>query len=152
MLPATICFGVLTILGAIYGGILNSRLNAFCTEFKQKFNNTEIPCKLLINRFSLNDDTALLPSTNFNLSKILPWLTMVLWLLAAFIMLLRCILGADFEIEEIEQYAESSGTALDPEQDTNPNSKVKFNENVRRYSRERIYKPTTQPANASASQ
>lgn len=57
-------------------------------------------------------------------------------------MLARCILGADFDIEEIENYTEAYGTEIDPETEQ-IDTKVKFNDAVRRYSRERIYKPTT---------
>lgn len=65
-----------------------------------------------------------------------------LWLLAGFVMLLRCILGADFEMQEIEQCSEQLGSAFDPEID-HP-SRVKFiDDGIRRYSRERVYKPTT---------
>lgn len=142
MVPAIVCFTILAILSAAYAIVLNNRLDGFCNEFISKFNNKDLPCQLLLNRFSLNNDTAWSPATNFNLCKLLSWLTVILWLLAVLVMLARCILGADFDIEEIENYTEAYGTEIDPETEQ-IDTKVKFNDAVRRYSRERIYKPTT---------
>lgn len=137
VVPAVIFFGVLAICTAIYAALLNSRLNDFCNEFKQKFSNNELPCILLINRFSLNDSTILTSGTNFSLTKGIAYLRIFLWLIAGFVMLLRCMLGADFEIEEVEHCTEQSGTAFEP--------LSKFiDDGIRRYSREKIYRPTTQ--------
>lgn len=66
----------------------------------------------------------------------------MLWILAVLLMLARCILGADFNIEEVENYAEAYGHEVDPEAEQ-LDTKVKFNDAVRRYSKERVYKPTT---------
>lgn len=142
VVPAIVCFTILTIFSAVYAGILNSRLNDFCDEFKSKFKNKNVPCELLITRFSLNDDTAWSPAMNFILCKFFSWLTVLLWLLAALIMLMRCILGADFNIEEVENYIEAYGTELEPDAET-LDTKLQFKDAVRRYSHERIYKPTT---------
>lgn len=143
VIPAVACFSVIAICCAIYAAYLNSRLNSFCNEFKSKFTNNELPCKLLINRFSLNDDTVFEASTNYYSAKGIAYTRIFLWLLAGFIMLLRCILSADFEVEETEYTAEQNGAAFDPQID-HP-SKVKFiDDGIRRYSRDRIYKPTTQ--------
>lgn len=54
----------------------------------------------------------------------------------------RCILGADFNIEEVENYTEAYGADVDPEADQ-LDTKVKFNDTVRRYSHERVYKSPT---------
>lgn len=142
VVPAIVCFSILAIISAAYAIVLNSRLDDFCNEFTSKFNNKDLSCQLLLNRFSFNDDTAWSPATNFNLCKLLSWLTVMLWLLAVLVMLARCILGADFNIEEIENYTEAYDTEVDPEVER-VDTKVKFNDAVRRYSRERICKPTT---------
>lgn len=142
-MPAVVCFALFAVLCSIYAAYLNSRLNGFCHEFKQKFNNAELPCSLLLERFNLNDATTFSVSTNFNLAKSIAYIRIFLWLLAGFIMLLRCILGVDFEIEEVEHCAEQNGAAYDSQND-NP-TKVKFiDDGIRRYSRERVYKPTTE--------
>lgn len=142
VVPAVICFAVLAICCVIYAAYLNSHLNSFCDEFKQKFSNHEIPCDFHINRFSIKDTTVFAPSTNFNLAKCVAYTRIFLWLLAGFVMLLRCILGADFEMHEIENCTEQLGAAFDPE--TELPSRVKFiDDGIKRYSRERVYKPTT---------
>lgn len=134
----------MAIIGVAYAIVLNGRLNDFCNEFKSKFSNKELSCQLLIDRFSLDDDTAWSPGTNFVFCKFFAWLTVILWLLAVLIMLARCILGADFNIEEVENYTEEYSRDFDPaDERLDTNSKVKFNDTVRRYSRERVYKPTT---------
>lgn len=148
VLPAAICFLAIAICGIVYAVVLNSRLNGFCLELKQKFNNTEIPCKVLLNRFSLSDDPILSPARSFSLSKVLPWVSLVLWMLAAIVMLIRCILGADFNVEEVDCYTETTDTATVTEPIT-AGAKVQFDENVRRFSRERVYKPTTEPTSQS---
>lgn len=136
------CFIILAIISATYAIVLNSRLDDFCNEFKSKFNNNALPCQLLVDRFSLSDDTAWSPATNFILCKYFSWLTVILWLLAILVMLARCILGADFNFEDVEHYIEEFGTEIDPEVEQ-LDTKVKFNDTVRRYSHERVYKPTT---------
>lgn len=142
VVPAVICFAVLAICCVIYAAYLNSRLNGFCDEFKQKFSNHEIPCDFHINRFSIKDTTVLAPATNFNMAKSVSYARIFLWLLGGFVMLLRCILGADFEMHEIENCTERVGAAFDPETDLP--SRVKFiDDSIKRYSRERVYNPTT---------
>lgn len=127
----------------IYAAYLNSHLNAFCDEFKQKFSNNEIPCSLLLNRYSINDTTAFSPDTNFQMAKTIAYFRIFVWLLSGFVMLLRCILGADFEMHEVEYCAEQRGLAFDPQ--TDEQSCVKFiDDGIRRYSRERVYNPTTE--------
>lgn len=141
MVPAVVCFAVLAICCVIYAGYLNSHLNGFCDEFKQKFSNYEIPCEFLLDRYSMKDTTAFSASTNLNMAKSVAYLRIFLWLLAGFVMLLRCILGADFEMHEIEHCTEQLGSAFDPESEAN---RVKFiDDGIRRYSRERVYNPTT---------
>lgn len=55
---------------------------------------------------------------------------------------MRCVLGADFEMQEVEYCTQQSGMAFDPEID-DPN-RVKFiDDGIRRYSKERVYRPTT---------
>lgn len=148
VVPAVISFGVLAICCSIYAAYLNSALNDFCDEFKAKFYNTRLSCKLLIERFSMNDSTLYVAGTNFNMCKAFAYLRIFLWLFAGFIMLLRCMLGADFELEEVEYSTERNGAAFEPLAE-NPNSKVKFiDDGIRRYSRERVYKPTTQSTSA----
>lgn len=123
--------------------MLNNRLNNFCLQIKEKFSTTGIPCTLLIDRFSLNDaDTAFMPSTNFNLSKSFPWLVAFLWAIAALIMLVRCVLGADFELEEVEHYNELTGSALEP---SVPKSKVQFDDKIQNYTKETTYTPAKRP-------
>lgn len=143
VVPAVLCFAIFAILCAVYAAYLNSRLNGFCKELKEKFTNEELPCTLLLNRFSLNDETAFNVAINFNLTKSIAYIRIFLWLLAGFIMLLRCILGADFECEEIEHRTEQDGAAFDADNDLP--AKVKFiDDGIRRYERERVYKPTTE--------
>lgn len=142
-MPAVVCFGILAICCVIYAAYLNSQLNAFCDELKQKFTNHEIPCDVLLKRFSIKDDTIYNPDTNFNMAKTVAYVRIFLWLLAGFVMLLRCILGADFEMQEVEFSTEQRGSAFDPQAEEQ--SRVKFiDDGIRRYSRERVYKPTTE--------
>lgn len=142
VVPAVVTFGVFAILCVIYAAYLNSQLNDFCDEFKQNFSNDEISCKVLLNRFSLNDNTAFHPDINYNMAKTIAYIRIFLWLLAGFVMLLRCILGVDFEMQEVEYSAEQKGSAFDPQSDS---SRVKFiDDGIRRYSRDRVYKPTTE--------
>lgn len=90
----------------------------------------------------MKDTTAFDPSTNFNMAKSVAYIRIFLWLLAGFVMLLRCILGADFEMHEVEHCAEQLGSAFDPQSEQA--SRVKFiDDGIRRYSRERVYNPTT---------
>lgn len=140
VLPAAICFLVLAIISLVYAVIITNRLSDYCDEFHKKLNNTAIPCTLLVNRFSLNEKTLLLPSTNLNLSRMLAWLTAVLWTMAFLVMVVRCVIGADFELEEVERYAEGRGTTLD-QQPNSPKSRVKFHDDGYNYSKESAYKP-----------
>lgn len=81
--------------------------------------------------------------TNFHLAKTTAYVRIFLWLLAGFVMLLRCILGADFEMQEVEYCTEQKGSAFDPQ--TEEQSNVKFiDDGIRRFSKERVYKPTTE--------
>lgn len=57
-------------------------------------------------------------------------------------MMARCILGADFNFEDVENYTEAYDAEIDPDAEE-LDTKVKFNDTVRRYSHERVYKPTT---------
>lgn len=91
----------------------------------------------------MKDDTVFSVDVNFNLAKTVAYVRIFLWLLAGFVMLLRCILGADFEMQEVEHCTEQRGEAFDPE--TDEPSRVKFiDDSIQRVSRERIYKPTTE--------
>lgn len=148
VVPAAICFLAIAICGTIYAVMLNHRLNDFCIELKQKFNNTDVPCKVFLNRFSLNDDTVLSPAKNFTLSKILPWISLVLWLIAVIVMLVRCILAADFNVQEVDCCTETTDTATASEALT-IGSKVKFDDSERRYSNDKIYKDLSIPATQS---
>lgn len=139
-MPAAICFFILAIVSIVYAVIITSRLGDFCDELKKRLNNTELPCTLLVDRFSLSENTLLQPSTNLNLSRMLAWLTAVLWVMAFLVMLLRCILGADFELEEVEHYAEGHGTTLD-QQPNSVTSRVKFHDDGFNYSKESSYRP-----------
>lgn len=142
VVPAVVSFAVLAICCVVYAAYLNSHLNSFCSEFKQKFSNHEIPCQFLLNRFSMKESTTFEPATNFNMTKSVAYIRIFLWLLAGFVMLLRCILGADFELHEVEHCTEQLGSAFDPQ--SNHPSRVKFiDDGIRRYSRERVYNPTT---------
>lgn len=76
-------------------------------------------------------------STNFYLVKIVAYVRTILWLVVVLVMLLRCILHADFNVEELEQ---RNGSAADGDADSV--SRVKFI--VRKNSRDLVYKPTTQ--------
>lgn len=105
VVPAVVCFGISAICCCVYAAYLNSALNSFCDEFKYKFTNHEIPCRLHLNRFSIRDDTALTAANNFHTAKSVAYIRIFQWLLAGFVMLLRCILGADFEMQEIEYCA-----------------------------------------------
>lgn len=126
----------------IYGAYLNSHLNSFCDELRKKFTYNDLSCSLLIDRFSMKDDSIFVASTNYYMAKSVAYIRIFLWLFAGFVMLLRFILGADFELEEVEYCAEQSGSAFDPQGES---SKVKFiDDGIRRYSREKVYKPTTQ--------
>lgn len=140
VLPAAICFFILAIVSAVYAYFLTDRLSGFCDEFKKHFNNSAIPCTLLVDRFSLNENTLLAPSTNLNLSRMLAWLTVVLWIMAFLVMIIRCILGADFELEEVEHYAEGRGATMDHQPNT-PTSRVKFHDDGYNYSKESTYRP-----------
>lgn len=87
----------------------------------------------------MNDATMFDVNVNFNIAKTVAYVRIFFWLLAAFVMLLRCILGADFEMQEVEYCTEQ---AFDP-QSEEP-SRVKFiDDSIRRESRERVYNPTT---------
>lgn len=55
-------------------------------------------------------------------------------------MLVRCIIGADFELEEVEHYAEGRGTTLDQQPNTTT-SRVKFHDDGFNYSNESAYRP-----------
>lgn len=142
VIPAVICFGILAICCVIYAAYLNNQLNAFCNELKENFNSNEIPCNLLMKRFSMRDDTIFNVDVNFNVAKTVAYVRIFLWLLSGFVMLLRCILGADFEMQEVEYATEQLGTTFDPQ--TDEPSRVKFiDDSIRRDSLERVYKPTT---------
>lgn len=143
VVPAVITFGVTAILCCIYAGYLNSQLNSFCDEFKKKFTNNEVPCRVHLNRFSIKDDTAFTAANNFYMTKSIAYIRIFQWLLAGFVMLLRCILGADFEMQEVEYCTEQRGLAFDPQ--TDHPSRVKFiDDGKKRYSKERVYQPTTE--------
>lgn len=132
----------MAIFCVIYAAYLNSYLNDFCDQIRQKFGNHDISCGLLIDRFSIKDTTVFAASTNYNMAKCVAYARIFLWLLAGFVMLLRCILGADFEMQETEQCTEQLGSAFDP--DTEYPSRVRFiDDGIKRFSRERVYKPTT---------
>lgn len=91
----------------------------------------------------MKDETIFNVDVNFNVSKTVAYVRIFLWLLSGFVMLLRCILGADFEMQEVEYCTEQLGSALDPQ--TEEASRVKFiDDSIRRESRERVYKPTTE--------
>lgn len=93
-------------------------------------------------RFSMRDETIFRVDVNFNVAKTIAYVRIFLWLLAGFVMLLRCILGADFEMQEVEYCTEQLGTTFDPQ--TDEPSRVKFiDDGIKRDSRERVYKPTT---------
>lgn len=142
VVPAVVSFALLAICCVIYAAFLNSQLNSFCSEIKEHFTNHEIPCEFLLNRFSMQDSTIFEPATNFIMTKSVAYIRVFLWLVAGFVMLLRCILGADFEMQEVQYSTEQLGTAFHPQSD-HP-SKVKFiDDSIRRYSRERVYNPTT---------
>lgn len=132
---------MLAICCVIYAAYLNSQLNYFCKELKQHFANDDISCKLLLNRYALKTTTTFDVATNFHLAKYVAYVRIFLWLLAGFIMLLRCILRADFDMHEIEYSAEQMGMAFDPRDHP---SRVKFiDDGIKRHSHERVYKPTT---------
>lgn len=137
VIPSLICFILVFIFSAIYAAYLNTRLNSYCDELGAPFTNNELPCNFLINRFLLNNDTLLMASTNFYLVKIVAYVRTILWLVVVLVMLLRCILHADFNVEELEQ---RNGSAADGDADSV--SRVKFI--VRKNSRDLVYKPTTQ--------
>lgn len=141
VLPCAVCFFVLAIVSVIYAFMITNRLSDFCDEFKRKLNNTGLPCSLLVNRFSLRDDTLFLPSSNLNLTRMLAWVTVAAWIMAFLVMTLRCILGADFELEEVERYAEGRGTTLDQQPNTTT-SRVKFHDDGYNYSKESAYRPS----------
>lgn len=105
VVPAVVCFGISAICCCVYAAYLNSALNSFCNEFKYKFTIHEIPCRLHLNRFSMKDDTVLTAADNFHTAGSVAYIRIFQWLLAGFVMLLRCILGADFEMQEIEYCA-----------------------------------------------
>lgn len=93
-------------------------------------------------RFSMRDHTIFSVDVNFNVAKTVAYVRIFLWLLSGFVMLLRCILGADFEMQEVEYATEQLGSAYDPQ--TDEPSRVKFiDDSIRRESLERVYKPTT---------
>lgn len=148
VVPATVCFVVIAICGTIYAVKLNHRLNDFCVELKKVFDNTDVPCKVFLNRFSLNDDTFLSPAKNFSLSKTLPWISLALWVFAVIVMLIRCVLAADFNVREVECCTETTDTATASEALT-IGSKVKFNDSERRQSTEKIYKDLSIPSTQS---
>lgn len=141
VLPAAICFFILSIVSIFYAFMITNRLSDFCGEFRKQLNNTGLPCSLLVNRFSLRDDTLFLPSSNFNLARMLAWVTVAAWIMAFLVMVLRCILGADFELEEVERYAEGRGTTLD-QQPNSTTSRVKFHDDGYNYSKESAYRPS----------
>lgn len=62
--------------------------------------------------------------------------------MAGLIMLVRCVLGADFELEEVEHYNELTGSALEPQV---PTAKVQFADKMENYSKERTYMPAKRP-------
>lgn len=142
VVPAVVTFGVFAILCVIYAAYLNSQLNAFCYEFKHNLSNNEIPCEVLLNRFSMDDDTVFGVAINYNIAKSTAYVRIFLWLLSGFVMLLRCILGVDFEMQEVEYSTHQKASAFDPQSDS---SRVKFiDDGIRRDSRDRVYGPTTE--------
>lgn len=138
VIPSLICFSLIFILCAIYATYLNTCLNSFCNELAAPFKNNELPCNLLINRFLLNNETLLMASSNFYLVKYVAYARTILWLVVVLVMLLRCILHADFNVKELE---ELNGSAAN-DGDADNVSSVKFI--VRTNSRDKVYKPTTQ--------
>lgn len=105
VLPALVFFVVMTIISAIHQIILTSRLNHFCDDLKSNFYDKSIPCSLVINRFSFNDElsnhTLISAALNYNLSVAFSWIRLALWALAVAVMMLRCVYGTDFEMIDI---------------------------------------------------
>lgn len=148
VIPSVICFSAIALLCAIYATYLNNRLNGFCSELRTHFTNNELPCTLLIDRFRLGNATRLVTaSTSFHLVKSVSYARVFLWLLAGFVMLLRCILAADFRITEVERGEQRGRSVNVTDTDNTDNaSSVKFinDADVRYYPQGNVYNATTQ--------
>ena len=68
-------------------------------------------------------------------------MTVVLWIVAVIVMLMRCLLGADFLVEQNEHFSETRGTVLDQEQLNDPSSQRKYHEEQKNYSKDRNVRP-----------
>lgn len=145
VIPSMICFCAMAISCAIYAAYLNNSLNSFCAELRKPFSNNELPCRLLIDRFRLNDDTLLTASVNFRLVKSAAFVRLFLWLSASALMLLRCILTADFQKFDTKHFEQlRRGSLADSDRDNNASHVSFIADVVRDPSQERVYKTTTQ--------
>lgn len=109
VLPAFCFFALMTVVSAVHLVVLLSRLAHFCAELKQHFHDQTVPCTLLINQFSMNDDFAVPPSHNYVLAITFSWLRLVFWALSVAVMTARCFKGTDFELVESGGSASCAG-------------------------------------------
>lgn len=110
MLPAFVFFALMTVVSAVHLVVLLSRLAHFCAELKQHFHDQTVPCALLINQFSMNDDFAVPPSHNYVLAITFSWLRLLFWALSVAVMTARCFKGTDFELVDASTSASSSAS------------------------------------------
>lgn len=101
----------MTVVSAIHLVVLLARLGHFCAELKQHFHDQSVPCALLINQFSMNDDFAVPPSHNYVLAITFSWLRLLFWMLTVAVMTARCFTGTDFELVEMSSARASQLTA-----------------------------------------
>lgn len=101
VLPALVFFMVMTIISSVHLILIVTRLNGFCDSLKFDFHDKSIPCGLLLDRFSLKDIAIIPASSNYLLSIIFAWLTLLLWASAVIIMMLRFVYGTDFEMIDL---------------------------------------------------
>lgn len=100
----------MTVVSAVHLVVLLSRLAHFCAELKHNFHDQTVPCALLINQFSMNDDFAVPPSHNYVLAITFSWLRLLFWALSVAVMTARCFKGTDFELVDASTCVSSTAS------------------------------------------
>lgn len=104
VLPALLFFTIMVIISLYYSIILDRTLYNFCMEFRAHLNLTDLPCGMLMNHFAINNTSTVMPSCNYAVSQTFSWITVVLWLIALIIMIVRCVFVIDFELVQVVIY------------------------------------------------
>lgn len=104
VMPAILFFTMMVIVSIYYSIVLERTLYDFCAEFRKHLNVTNLPCDELMNQYAINITSTAMPSSNYVLSQAFSWITMVLWLIALIIMIVRCVYVVDFELVQVVIY------------------------------------------------